>query len=515
MADTATLADTADTIESAAARFGWEELRPGLRDAIEAVLAGTDVLAVLPTGYGKSAVYKIAGALIPGPTIVVSPLIALQADQVAGIQAQPEAPRAIAINSSQSDSANQSAWEELESGSAEYVFLAPEQFANDEVVERLSRLPVSLFVVDEAHCVSAWGHDFRPDYLRLGAAIEALGRPTVLALTATGSAPVREEILDRLSMREPLVLTRGFDRPNIRLEVVRHQEDRAKREAVLDQVMAQPKPGLVYVATRRDTEEYAEELAARGLRAAAYHGSLGAKARRELSEGFRDDEYDVVVATSAFGMGIDKPNIRFVVHAAIPGSVDDYYQEVGRCGRDGEPASAFLHYRAEDLGLRNFFASGTPDRGKIAKVYAAVADAPRAVDLKELAKTTGLTGRRVAELVNLLVGAGAVRETAKGSGPSARSTPRRRWSWRSSAPVSASALTSPAWRWCASTPRRPPAAGSSCSPTSASSATSRAGTATRARPAAPTRIRRRRRPSTSRSLSRPRSATASGARAPS
>ncbi|WP_210481456.1 RecQ family ATP-dependent DNA helicase [Naasia sp. SYSU D00948] len=400
---------TSAKIRETAELFGWSELRPGIGEAVEALLEGSDVLGVLPTGYGKSSIYKIAGAILPGPTVVVSPLIALQTDQVAGIEAEEDAPDAVAINSAQSDGATESAWGELEAGRAEYVFLSPEQLANDEVVDRLARLAPGLFVVDEAHCVSAWGHDFRPDYLRLGTAIEAVGRPVVLAMTATGSAPVREEIVDRLGMRSPQLITRGYDRPNIRLEVVRHQEERQKREAVIAQVMELPKPGLLYVATRRATEEYAEELSGQGLRSAAYHGSIGAKARRELHEGFRDDQYDVVVATSAFGMGIDKPNIRFVVHEAIPGAVDDYYQELGRCGRDGEPAIAALHYRAEDLGLRKFFASSKPDRGKLATVHSALVAAGRPVDLKALAAETGFTGRRVADLVNLLTEAGAVR----------------------------------------------------------------------------------------------------------
>jgi ATP-dependent DNA helicase RecQ len=222
---------TDSRILDAARLFGWQELRPGLPEAIEGVLEGRDVLGVLPTGYGKSAVYKIAGALLPGPTVVVSPLIALQSDQVAGIEAMDDAPEAAAVNSGQRAGDNEAAWDGLASGETKYLFLSPEQLANQQVVERLKDAEVSLFVVDEAHCVSAWGHDFRPDYLRLGEAIDAVGRPPVLALTATGSTPVREEIVERLGMSDPMILTRGFDRPNIRLEVVRHQEDKEKRDA--------------------------------------------------------------------------------------------------------------------------------------------------------------------------------------------------------------------------------------------------------------------------------------------
>lgn len=399
-------------IDQAARQFGWTQLRPGLREAIEAVLDGRDVLGVLPTGYGKSAVYKIAGALLPGPTVVVSPLIALQSDQIAGIAARAGAPGAGAVNSMQSASANDEVWEGVDAGDTEYLFLSPEQLADEEVLARVRRLDVSLVAVDEAQCISAWGHDFRPDYLLLGDAIRAIGRPVVLALTATGSAPVRQEIIERLGMRDPLVLTRGFDRPNIRLEVVRHQEDRHKREAVLEQVTALPGPGLLYVATRRATHEYAAELEQAGLRSAAYHGGLTATARREVHERFRDDEFDVIVATSAFGMGIDKPNIRFVVHAAITESIDSYYQEVGRCGRDGRPAIATLHYRSEDLGLRTFFASGIPARAKLLAVAQALGAGP--LERKELAAALGMTVRRITELTNLLVEGGGVRSTRQG-----------------------------------------------------------------------------------------------------
>lgn len=388
--------------------FGWSELRPGLAEAIAGSVAGRDVLAIMPTGYGKSAVYKVAGALLPGPTVVVSPLIALQADQVAGIAARDGAPHAVAINSAQSDTKNEEAWAQLGGGSAEYLFLSPEQLARDEVIERLRGAGVSLFVVDEAHCVSSWGHDFRPDYLRLRDAAEALGRPPILAMTATGSGPVREEIIDRLGLRDELLLSRGYDRPNIRLEVERHTEEHDKRATILDEIDALPKPGLLYVATRRDTEEYAELLESRGLRTAAYHGGLPAKRRRELHEGFRDDEFDVVVATSAFGMGIDKPNIRFVVHEAVPESIDAYYQEVGRAGRDGESAIARLHYRPEDLSLRRFFASGSPNRSRLERIAAALASASHPVGLGELADATKSSTRQLGSSIGLLVDSLAV-----------------------------------------------------------------------------------------------------------
>jgi ATP-dependent DNA helicase RecQ len=394
--------------------FGWAELRPGQREAIDALLTGRDVLATMPTGHGKSAIYQVASLLLDGVTVVVSPLIALQADQVAGITAAPGAPDAVAVNSSQSDTANDRAWTALAAGEAEFLFLAPEQLAKDDVVERLTQLTVSLFVVDEAHCVSAWGHDFRPDYLRLGEVIDRLGRPTALALTATGSGPVREEIVDRLGMSNPLVLTRGFDRPNIRLDVHRHESDAAKRRDVVDAVVELPKPGLVYAATRRDTERYAEELSERGLSARAYHAGLSAGKRREVHEAFVDDTVDVVVATSAFGMGIDKPNVRFVVHAAIPESLDSYYQEIGRAGRNGDDALAALHYRSEDLGLRAFFASRTPDEDALVAVLRTVAESDTAVSVARLSRETGFSRRKLTGLVSLLEEADALVAVRRG-----------------------------------------------------------------------------------------------------
>jgi ATP-dependent DNA helicase RecQ len=395
-------------------RFGWNELRPGQLEAIEQILAGHDVLAVMPTGYGKSAIYQVAAALLDGPTVVVSPLIALQADQVAGLASARDAPVAVALNSAQSDRANTDAWRAITTDDAEYLFLAPEQLANDETVERLRGVGVSLFVVDEAHCVSSWGHDFRPDYLRLGDVITRLGHPTTVALTATGSPPVRDEIVERLRMADAQVLTRGFDRPNLHLDVVRHTADADKRRAVIDQVAALPKPGLVYVATRRDTVRYAEELAERGIRAAAYHAGLRVAERRATHEAFLGDRLDVVIATSAFGMGIDKPNVRFVVHAAITESIDAYYQEIGRAGRDGDPAATTLHYRSEDLGLRTFFNSGAPRPAELSEAFRVLAAANAPLRITALARAVGLSVRRTSNLVNLLEEAGTVASDRRG-----------------------------------------------------------------------------------------------------
>lgn len=408
--------------------YGWSGLKPGQAEAIEAVVAGRDVLAVMPTGYGKSAIYQVAAHLLDGPTLIVSPLIALQVDQVRQITEAEGEGEAVAVNSSRAAGANADAWEAVRNGEAEFLFLAPEQLAKPEVVASLADAGVSLVVIDEAHCVSSWGHDFRPDYLGLGAVIRALGHPRVLGLTATGSAPVREEIVERLGMREPRILVGGFDRPGIHLAVERHEQAREKEEAVLRSVVTAEKPGLLYVATRKDTERLADRLREEGLRTAAYHGGMAARARQEVHEAFLADGpsgFDVVVATSAFGMGVDKPNVRFVVHAAITESLDAYYQEVGRSGRDGRPASAVLHYRPEDLGLRAYFASGRPRAERVASVAAALAAAPRPVEVRALADELRLPLRAVTTIVNMLVEGGAARSGRGGVAARGSLTPER------------------------------------------------------------------------------------------
>lgn len=387
--------------------FGIDQLKPAQRDAIEAAVGGRDVLGVLATGYGKSVMYQIAATLREGVTVVVSPLIALQEDQLVGIESAPGAPAAVALNSAGGVRRTRAAWRMLSSGQAEFVLLAPEQLAKEDVLTALAALDVSLLVVDEAHCIASWGHDFRPDYLMLGAVAERLGRPPIMALTATASTPVRAEISRRLGLRDPFECIGELDRPEIALSVRRHTDDAAKRAAVEDEVVGLPKPGLVYTATRRDTEQYAQLLQERGLRAAAYHAGMAAKSRAQVHEDLLDDRLDVVVATSAFGMGIDKPNVRFVVHADAPESVDAYYQEVGRAGRDGEPAQAILHFRPEDLALRKYFAGRKPAGGEIRRLLRALDGGTR--KRAELAEASGLSARRVTALLALLSDTGHVR----------------------------------------------------------------------------------------------------------
>jgi ATP-dependent DNA helicase RecQ len=391
----------------AARRLGFEGLRSGQLESVESVLDGRDTVCVMSTGSGKTAIYQLAGMLREGPTVVVSPLIALQRDQVESIEGEDV--EAAVLNSTLSERAREETLEEAEEGEVEFLLLAPEQLTKPEVRGDLRRARPALFVVDEAHCVSQWGHDFRPDYLALADAIEAIGRPVVLALTATAAPPVRADIVEVLRLRDPAVVVRGFDRPNIHLAVRRFRDDSAKRRAVVEAVVGARPPGIVYVATRRACEELAEELVARGVHACAYHAGMSVGRRDEVQERFMGgDGCSVVVATVAFGMGIDKANVRWVFHEHVSDSLDSYYQELGRAGRDGKPASAILFYRAEDLGLRRFFAAGALDRDALERIAVLLAAARRPVEPAEIVEEVDVPQTKLATALHRLEEAGAV-----------------------------------------------------------------------------------------------------------
>ena len=392
--------------ELARERLGFAALRPGQAEGVASVLDGRDTLAVMSTGSGKSAIYQLAGLRLPGPTIVVSPLISLQADQADQVEGVRHG-RAATLNSTLSPRERDAVFDALHDRELEFVLLAPEQLAREDVVARLRETGPSLFVVDEAHCVSQWGHDFRPEYLRLAEAAEALGngeRPPILALTATAAPPVREEIVRALRLREPEVIVRGFDRPNIHLAVERHDDAQRKTRALLEWVeAAAPGPGIVYCATQRGTEELAEALRERGVRAAAYHAGMGARERDAAQDAFMDEgTVDVMVATIAFGMGVDKDDVRFVVHHDVSESVDAYYQEIGRGGRDGEPARAVLFYRPQDLGLRRFHAAGRVERDQLDRLARGLRAAGGPVAHADLAAELDLSETRLGTALHRL-----------------------------------------------------------------------------------------------------------------
>ncbi|HEY7213786.1 MAG TPA: ATP-dependent DNA helicase RecQ [Thermoanaerobaculia bacterium] len=351
--------------------FGFRELREGQAEVIRSVLAGRDTLAIMPTGAGKSLCYQLPGAELPGTTVVVSPLISLMKDQVDKLEELGI--DAVQVNSTLTASEETAVLEEIRQEQREFVFVTPERVTQPEFLATLRKNEIDVFVIDEAHCISQWGHDFRPAYLHLREVIAALGDPPVLALTATATPEVVDDVRRQLGREEMEVVDVGVYRENLRLEVIPVRDEETKRGALARLLGEMPGTGIVYVSTIRDCEAVTEHLESLGFKVARYHGRLRARERKRNQDRFMAGEIQVIVATNAFGMGIDKPDIRFVIHYNLPGSLESYYQEAGRAGRDGEPARCVLLYLPEDRNTQVFFLNGRyPKRDHFLGVYKAL-----------------------------------------------------------------------------------------------------------------------------------------------
>ena len=336
--------------------FGLEEFRPGQEEVIRSIVDGRDTIAVMPTGAGKSLCYQLPALHLPGTTVVVSPLIALMKDQTDKLNALGV--KARQVNSAVESAELKDALRALAAGEVEFVFATPERLEDPSFIEILKSIKVDLFVVDEAHCLSEWGHDFRPAFLGLGAAIKEVGAPPVLALTATATDQVLDDVTRQLKLRNPRRFNLGVFRANLHYEVRHTANEIAKQQHLVRLLRETDGNGIVYCATVKNCDLVTRVLEGEGLVTSAYHGRLSAARRRETQDRFMNGELKAIVATNAFGMGIDKPDIRFVVHYDMPGSLEAYSQESGRAGRDAEPAACVLLYRIEDRRTHQFFMGG-------------------------------------------------------------------------------------------------------------------------------------------------------------
>jgi ATP-dependent DNA helicase RecQ len=400
---------TLDAIDDAVVRVLGEgaELSDGQREAVLGAVTD-DCLAVLPPAAGKTAVYAVTGLVLGGPTVVVSPTLSLHHDQVA--HRVDAGLRAEVLNSTLSRGHRTEVLARFRDRDLDVLVTSPEQLARPDVLDALAAGGPALLAIDEVHCVCDWGPDFRPDYLTLAAARRHLGRPRVLGLTATASIPARAEILELLGVPDACVVVRDPDRPRIHLTAHLVHEEDAKWDRVTDQVVALEGAGIVYVTTRGHAADVRDRLRDAGVAAEAYHGGMRAAERERIQDAFMAGEVPVVVATSAFGMGIDKPDVRWVVHGDTPTSIDAYHQEIGRAARDGEPARAVLFHRPEDLARPKLFASGRdPGTSALHTVIAAVCQNPEGVDRDALAGPAGVSKAALARAVPALVALGAVR----------------------------------------------------------------------------------------------------------
>ena len=380
--------------------FGHRAFRPGQEQLVDAVLSGRDVLAVMPTGSGKSLGYQLPAVILPATTLVVSPLLSLIKDQVDELNRRgiPSG----GLHSMLSIEKKRDVLAAARSGRLRLLYVAPERFASSQFAQLLREMSVARFVIDEAHCVSEWGHDFRPDYRRLKDAaarcrtIDGRKRPPIATFTATATPEVRDDVVTMLGLDSPQILVAGFDRPNIHLRVERCVDEDEKH--VLLPRLVGKRRALVYAATRKSTEAAAETLKAAGIHAAAYHAGLKDEVRTRVQDAFAAGSLRVVCATNAFGMGIDRPDVEAVVHFAIPGSVEAYYQEIGRGGRDGRPALATLLWDYADVATREFLID-SPRRDKIVNSRAGAAGPAVQVDPAELARRKEIEHRKLRRMV--------------------------------------------------------------------------------------------------------------------